>query len=77
MGIKIKKENIDTEIKYIQGYVEYSDKHQRELAYIIEGIHPLGYVMIPGPSEDGDEYMFPGFAWTILMRRYFNDLCKS
>lgn len=70
MGIKFKEGLIDKEKKYIQGYVEYNDKNQRELAYIIESIESLGYLPITGPKEGDNQYMFPGFAWQILMRRY-------
>ena len=70
MGIKLTKENTNPETKYIQGYVEYQSKKQRELAYIIESVEPLGYLLIPGPKEDKSDHVFPGFAWQILMRRY-------
>ena len=69
MGIKLKREDTNIETKYIQGYVEYHSKKQRELAYIIESVEPLGYLLIPGPKEDKSDYVFPGFAWQILMRR--------
>ena len=52
MGIKLKKEDTNTETNYIQGYVEYQSKKQRELAYIIESVEPLGYLLIPGPKEN-------------------------
>ena len=74
MGIKLSSTNCkdaDDKFSYIQGHVEYNDKFQRELAYVIQSIDSLGYLAIPGPKEDGNCYMFPGFAWTILMKRYF------
>ena len=69
MGIKLKKEDTNTETNYIQGYVEYQSKKQRELAYIIESVEPLGYLLIPGPKENKIDHVFPGFVWQILMRR--------
>ena len=73
MGIKLPSadcKNADDKGNYLEGYVEYNGTFQRELAYIIESIEPFESLMIPGPTEDGTCYVFPGFAWTILMRRY-------
>ena len=65
--------------KLVRGLVEYHKDDQRELQYDIERIETIGALEMiahtyhqhenaEDESEDS-EFAFPGFVWTIIMRR--------
>lgn len=76
MSLKFSQEASETKKTSIQGTVTYHKEDQRELQYFIE-CAPCwnGSLVMPynsgTTSEDVNDskHAFPGFIWTILMRR--------
>ena len=54
----------------IIGKIEYNAITQRELAYKIESITPIGSLNFASDKENGNKFPFPGYAWTVVLRRY-------
>ena len=54
----------------IIGKIEYNAITQRELAYKIESITPVGSLNFASDKENGNKFPFPGYAWTVVLRRY-------
>ena len=69
MGIKIRDRTNDAKKNAIIGVVKYDSEHQRKLHYTFEKVAALGPLLMTGPKEGDSEVAFPGFVWTILMKR--------
>ena len=54
----------------ILGKIEYNTITQRELAYKIESIAPIGSLSFASDKKNGKSFPFPGYAWTVVLRRY-------
>ena len=54
----------------IVGKIEYDTITQRELAYEIESIASIGSLNFASDEEYRNKFPFPGYAWTVVLRRY-------
>ena len=69
IGLKTQNKTRGSTASSIKSIIEYNSKNQRDLEYLVESVKPIGSLFMQGPEEDGIQYVFPGFTWTILMRR--------
>ena len=60
----------------VLGQIEYNTITQRELAYKIESIAPIGSLNFASDEEHGKKFPFPGYAWTVVLRRYQYFRCQ-